>query len=96
MSLRDVTKEVFIRCEDCTETVVFMRHDWEDRDVSYEILVQDSYCNSGMCGIRGRFRRAWSAFWDKPINYTGVYVEESARIKRFLQDCLALVDESEV
>lgn len=94
MSLREDTKEVFIRCEDCAETVVFMRHDWEDSKVSYEILVQDSYCDSGMSGIRGRLRRAWHAFWEKPISYTGVYIEDGARVKQFLQDCLALVEEN--
>ena len=93
MSLRDKTKEVFIRCEDCAETVVFMRHHWEKRDVTYEILVQDAFCSHWFCGIGGRLRRAWRAFWEKPVNYTGVYIEDSARVKQFLQDCMKLVEE---
>lgn len=93
MSLRDTTKEVFIRCEDCAETVVFMRHDWDNYDTDYEIVVQDACCASGMCGIRGRLRRAWHAFWAKPIYYSGIYIENGARVKEFLQRCMELVEE---
>ena len=42
-------------------------------------------------GIAGRFKRAWKAFWAKPIYHTGIYVEGEGRIRKFLEDCLDLV-----
>lgn len=44
----------------------------------------------------GRIKRAWRAFWDKPVVYTGIYCEDENRMKHFLFDCLDLIDENDV
>lgn len=94
-NLRDKTKEVTIQCEDCAERVVFMRHCWNDGDVDYEINIEDSYCGGGeYTGVWGRLKRAWKAFWAKPVYYSGIYVEDPERVKKFLKDCLALMEEA--
>ena len=46
-------------------------------------------------GIKGRFKRAWKAFWAKPLCYTGVYCEDKEKMKKFLTDCLELINEEE-
>ena len=40
--------------------------------------------------LKNRFKRAWKAFWAKPVCYTGVYVEEPQRMKQFLHECYSL------
>ena len=95
-NLRDKTKEVTIQCEDCAERVVFMQHNWEymhDGDVDYEICIEDCYCGGEDRGFFGRLKRSWRAFWAKPVYYSGIYVEDPERVRKFLCDCLALMDD---
>ena len=86
-------RDVYLRCDDHDEMVVFSRYEYEDNTNSYELTIEDSYCGGDYMGIKGRFKRAWKAFWAKPIYYTGVYCEDKNRIKKFLQDCLSLIEE---
>lgn len=91
--LNEISKDVYLRCDDHAECVVFSRHDWERTDVSYEFTIEDSYCGGDYMGIKGRFKRAWKAFWAKPIYYSGVYCQDGARMRKFLEDCLNLMNE---
>lgn len=86
-------KVVCLRCDDNAETAVFIRYDWNSKETDYEFTIEDSYCGGDYMGIKGRFKRAWRAFWAKPIHYTGVYCEDGERMKKFLKDCLALMEE---
>lgn len=88
------SKEVNMRCDCREEMVTFFRHDWRDGDTDYELAFTDSYCGgSDYMGIIGRFKRAWMAFWAKPVYYTSVYCEDGNRMRKFLEDCLALMNE---
>ena len=86
-------KDVSLRCDDGAETVVFTRYDWNDGDKDYDISIEDSYCGGDYMGIKGRFKRAWKAFWAKPVYYAGIYCEDGKRMRKFLEDCLSLMDE---
>ena len=95
----DNSKSVFLRCVDHAEMAVFTKFDWgfneKERVINYEITIEDSYCGGDYMGIKGRFKRAWKAFWAKPLYYTGVYCEDKEKMKRFLTDCLELINEEE-
>ncbi len=91
--LNEISKDVYLRCDDHAECVVFSRHDWERTDISYEFTIEDSYCGGDYMGIKGRFKRAWKAFWAKPVYYSGVYCQDGARMRKFLEDCLNLMNE---
>lgn len=84
------SKSLYIRCDDRAETVVFTKYSY-DGDADYEITIEDSYCSGDYMGISGRLKRAWKAFWAKPIYHTGIYVGDEDRIRKFLEDCLNLV-----
>lgn len=84
-------KDVYLRCDDHNEMAVFSKYEYEDNTKSYELTIEDSYCGGDYRGIKGRFKRAWKAFCAKPIYYTGVYCEDENRMKKFLQDCLDLI-----
>lgn len=92
MNLLDQSKVVSLRCEDCAEVISLIGHNWSNGDVDYEIVVEDAYCGGGYSGFFGRIRRAWSAFWAKPISYTGVYIEGKDRIRVFLEECVQLIE----
>ena len=85
------TKEVFFKCDDHAETAVFTCWEFKDDDINYEFTIEDSYCGGDYMGIKGRFKRAWCAFWAKPIYYSGVFTEDKERMKKFLEDCLELI-----
>ena len=85
-------KEVSIRCDDQNENLVFCRYDFGDNDYWYEVGIEDSYCgNDGHTGIFGRLKRAWCAFWAKPIYHNEIVVSDGKRIEKFLMDCLNVV-----
>ena len=87
------SKEVNMRCDCCAEVATFLRHDWKYNDTSYELTIEDAYCGGDYMGIKGRFKRAWKAFWAKPIYYSGVYCQGGERMRKFLEDCLSLMNE---
>ena len=57
----------------------------------YDVIV----CGGGgdYMGIKGRFKRAWKAFWAKPVCYNEVYCMDGKRMRKFLEDCLNLMEE---
>lgn len=91
-------KSVEMRCDDRAENLVFTKYEYEPyqtidsvvHDVDYEITLEDSYCGPRY----NRFVRAWKAFWGKPIYYSGVYTNDKEKVKKWLRDCLALLEET--
>ena len=89
-------KNIYLRCDDNAETAVFSRYDWKYKnkgETDYELTIEDAYCGGDYMGIKGRFKRAWKAFWAKPIYYSGVYCQDGQRMRKFLEDCLDLMNE---
>ena len=98
---RDLGKEkkamdcetVTLRCDDNAEALVFKKYNWAKGKCDFEIAVEDSYCGGTYMGIKGRFRRAWHAFFAKPIFYSGVYCTDRQRMLQFLERCLELTQD---
>ena len=84
-------EQVTLRCEDGAEAVVFTKYTHKS-DIDYEICIEDSYIGGDYKGLFGRIKRAWRAFWDKPVVYTGIYCEDESKMKHFLCDCLDLLN----
>ena len=99
-------EQITLRCEDGAEAVVFTKYTFKTlihrtehtdsikEDIHYEICVEDDYTGGDYKGFFGRLRRALRAFWDKPVVYTGIYCEDKNKMRKFLSDCLNLMDES--
>ena len=96
-------EQIILRCEDGAEAVVFSKYTYEKTFIrlpdifsefenSYEINVEDSYIGGDYKGFFGRIKRAWRAFWDKPVVYSGIYCEDVNEMRKFLYDCLDLVN----
>ena len=97
-------EQITLRCEDSAEAVVFTKYTFKTlvhktehtdsikEDISYEINIQDDYTGGDYKGFFGRIKRAWRAFWDKPVVYTGIYCEDKDKMKKFLVDCLKVID----
>lgn len=83
-------KNIFLKCDCHSETAVFTRCD-DVFGTDYELSIEDSYCCGDFMGIKGRFKRAWKAFFAKPLCYTSIYCEEEERMRKFLEDCLSLM-----
>ena len=89
------TNNVALRCIDNAECLVFSVN-WYGSDrypTDYEFDIEDAYCGgSGYTGFFGRLKRAWKAFRDKPVYYSSVIANEKEVVKKWLEDCLALID----
>lgn len=98
--------KVTLRCDDGAEACVFTKYSHKFISVhteelineydSYEICIEDDYVGGDYKGFFGRLKRAWRAFWDKPVVYTGIYTEDKDKMRKFLCDCLDLIDENDV
>lgn len=87
-------KSITLRCEDNQEAVVFNKYEYgKDYSTDFEINVEDNYVGKSYRGLFGRIKRAWAMFVDEPVVYTGIYCEDKEKMKKFLTDCLALIDE---
>lgn len=84
-------RNVYMRCDDSAEAIIFHKYEYENNKTSYEIAVEDAYCGGDFMGIEGRFKRAWRAFFAKPICYTGIYSDDKDRMQNFLEECLSLI-----
>jgi hypothetical protein len=85
-------QNIYLCCDDNAEMVVFTKYNLEDNGVDYEISIKDSYCDGDYKGIKGRFKRAWKAFWAKPVYYTSVYCEDEEHMRKFLNNCLNIMN----
>lgn len=101
-----VEKTVTLRCDDGAEAAVFTKYHFRTMycnsnksgikdDFNYEICIEDDYVGGEYKGFFGRIKRAWRAFWSKPVVYTGIYTEDKEKMRKFLVDCLELIDKSE-
>lgn len=99
-------EQITLRCEDGAEAVVFTKYSHKfisvhteelvNENASYEICIEDNYVGGDYKGFFGRIKRAWRAFWDKPVVYTGIYCEDKNKMRQFLTDCLQLIDENDI
>ena len=91
-------EHIILRCDDGAEAVVFTKYTYNPivkNNIDYEITVEDSYTGGDYKGFFGRLKRAWRAFINKPVVYTGIYCENENKIRQFLFDCLDLIDDEE-
>lgn len=98
--------KVTLRCDDGAEAAVFTKYTYStiasrtallDPDsISYEICIEDDYVGGDYKGFFGRLKRAWKAFTDKPVVYTGIFTEDKQKMRQFLVDCLNLIDKDDV
>ena len=88
-------KQVTLRCDDGSEAVVFTEYTFSDGEINYEITVEDSYKGKTYRGLLGRLQRAWAMFKERPVIYTGIFTEDTDKIKKFLNDCLTIMNEAE-
>ena len=92
---------VTLRCDDGAEAVVFTKYHFYSNsekatEFNYEICIEDDYVGGDYKGFFGRIKRAWRAFWDKPVVYTGIYTEDKKKMRQFLVDCLNLIDKESI
>jgi hypothetical protein len=99
-------EKITLRCEDGAEACVFTKYTFNtlasrtallDPDSThYEICIEDDYTGGDYKGFFGRIKRAWRALTDKPVVYTGIYCEDKDKMRKFLCNCLDLIDENDV
>ncbi len=87
-------RTVILRCDCNSEAIVFSKYIYNN-ETDYDISFEDSYLGSDYNGFFGRLKRAWKAFIDKPVCYTSIYCEDEDKMRKFLADCLTLIDSEE-
>ena len=93
--------KVTLRCDDGAEAAVFTKYHFYSNsekatEFNYEICIEDDYVGGEYKGFFGRLKRAWRAFTDKPVVYTGIYCEDKQKMRQFLVDCINLIDKESI
>lgn len=78
-----------------TDAVVFIKNTYRGLVSDYEIAVEDCFIGGEYRGFFGHIKRAWKAFIAEPVTYTGVYSNDKEKMRKFLTDSLALLDNEE-
>ena len=76
-----------LRSDDRSENLVFTKICLNAKNTWYEFCVEDAYCSGEYFGLKGRFKRAWHAFFAKPISYTGMIIQDKDRLETFFSEC---------
>lgn len=90
------SRNIMLKCDCNAETLVFTKYQFAHPDAietNYEISIEDAFCGSTKVN---RFKRAWYAFWAKPIVYASVYkstTQGKRELKQWLKDCLYKMEE---
>lgn len=86
-------KTITLRCDCGAEAAVFSKYIFKN-EVDYGLSFEDAWLGGNQYkGFFGRLKRAWKAFAGKPVSYTDVYCEGKDKMRSFLVECLALIDE---
>lgn len=85
-------ERIYLRCNCGSESAVFTKYEYEDGDTSYDISIEDDYLGGDYKGFFGRIKRAWRAFWDKPVVYSGIFCDDKDKMRKFLCDSLKVTD----
>ena len=91
MNCESMTASIW--CNDHCGMLVFDRTIWAKDDELLEFSFMDSYIERREYqGLFGRLRRAWHALVSKPLYYTGIVIVEKERARKFLEECLDILD----
>ncbi len=88
-------RSVILRCDCGAEAVVFSKYIF-NKEIDYDISIEDAYLGKqDYKGFFGRLKRAWKAFTDQPLCYASVYCEKEADMRKFLTECLVVMNKEE-
>ena len=91
MNCESMTASIW--CNDHCGMLVFDRTIWAKDDELLEFSFMDSYIGRrGYQGLFGRLRRAWHALVSKPLYHAGIVIVEKERARKFLEECLDILD----
>lgn len=90
------TKMVTMNGDHIATTLVFIRRDYPRFLPDLEVHIEDSYCGGNYTGIKARFKRAWNAFFARPVVYANIYTEDKNKMIKWLEDSLAIMKEENV
>ena len=91
MNCESMTASIW--CNDHCGMLVFDRTIWAKDDELLEFSFMDSYIGRREYqGLFGRLRRAWHALVSKPLYYAGIVIVEKERARKFLEECLDILD----
>lgn len=92
---KQATKEetrVFLKCDCSCCMFVVEKTVWDDGDVNYNIMVQDSRYDHNHNTLWGRIKSACKILFGKPIYYNDVYIGSPEKFINFVQELNGLCD----
>jgi hypothetical protein len=76
--------------------LVVDREEWEDGEVNYNISVQDSRYDHNYTTLWGRIKNAAKVLFGKPVYYSDIYIEDSEKLRKFVEKLNKLFPETKV
>ncbi|MDR1051047.1 MAG: hypothetical protein LBP95_08220 [Deltaproteobacteria bacterium] len=71
---------------------VISKTQWEDGDIDYIIMAQDSRLDDDYNTVWGRIKRAFAVLFEKPVTFNDVFIKEETTFRKLVSDMTALAD----
>jgi hypothetical protein len=92
ITLESREKYITLPCDCKCCMFVISKTQWEDGDINYNIMVQDSRLDDDYNTVWGRIKRAFAALFGKPVTFNDVFIREEAIFRKLIADMTALAD----
>ena len=76
---------VMLKCDCGCSMLVVDRTKWDEGDISYNIMVQDSRYDHNYTTILGRIKTAMKILFGKLVYYSDIYIEKPETFKGFVE-----------
>lgn len=75
---------VYLKCDCGCSMFVVEKTVWNDGDIDYNIMVQDSRYDHKNTTLLGRIKSMFKILFGKPIYYSDVYISDPDKFKEFV------------
>ena len=87
---------IFLKCDCGCAMLVFEKTIWDDSEVAYNIMVQDSRYDHNHTTLFGRIKSAFKILLGKPVCYNDVYIGDPEKFKEFVGQLNELCEDGRI
>ncbi|MCG8499513.1 MAG: hypothetical protein MJB12_03775 [Firmicutes bacterium] len=84
---------VFLKCDCGCSMFVVDKSVWDNGEINYNIMVQDSRYDHNHTTLWGRIKSAFKILLGKPVYYSDIYIDKPEKFKEFVGKLNALCEE---
>ena len=77
---------IYLKCSCGCSMVVVEKTEWDNGEIDYDIIIQDSRYDHNYTTVWGKMKSAAKILFGKPVYYSDVYIDTPEKYTQFVQD----------